>query len=150
MERKPRSKFKTYVIVMLLIITASLFVSERNVAAKTKTDTATTDYKLMKKTVRQHYPGKKIKIVDGNGNEDKYWNVILHRKNKDYVVVEKVVSKGNGTRHGWYTTKDGNKYIIGYNKKVPKGKRVTSYVIWNPKTSYCDDVTYVVDNGKVR
>lgn len=151
MERKPKCKFKTYVTVMLLLIVALLFFTERTetVEAKAKSE-KTTDYQLMKKTVHKHYPGKKIKIIDGNGSEEKYWNVVLHRKNKSYVVVEKVVSVGNGTRHGWYTTKDGNRYIIGYNKKVPKGKRITSYVIWNPKTNYCDDVTYVVDNGKVR
>lgn len=145
------------ILVVTIIGNASATVSAASLAKRPEivsvakeTKEKTTDYQLMKKTVRKHYPGKKIKIVDGNGSEEKYWSVVLKRKNKKYVVVEKVVSTGNGTKHGWYKTADGNRYIIGYNRKVPKGKKVTSYVIWNPENNECDDVTYVVDNGKVR
>lgn len=150
MEKKRISKFKAYVVVMLLIIVALLIIrTPETVEAKQKTKNLT-NYELMKQTVRKHYPGKKIRLINGDGWEDKTWKVILSRKNKNYVVVEKCTSIGNGTKHGWRKTKDGNKYIIGYNKKVPKGKKVVSYIIWNPYTDYCDDVTYVVDNKKVR
>lgn len=41
-------------------------------------------------------------------------------------------------------------YYIAYNKRVRKGKHVTSYCVWNPCNSYCDDVEAVADNGKIR
>lgn len=93
-----------------------------------------------------------ILLIDANRTTDKkFWKVVDHRKGKDYIVVEKVVSKSDGTGYGWYSTKTkGTNYIIGYNKKVKKGKKVTSYVIWSPLTNECDDILYVVDNKKVR
>ena len=139
------------IIVTTLLILAALFIPATNPEAKTQFKIQSEEnYKLMKTTVRKHYGKKKIKLVNGNGYEDKYWNVILHRKNKNYIVVEKVISKSDGTGYGWYRTKDGNKYIIGYNKKVPKGRRITSYIIWSPDSNECDVIDYVVDNGKVR
>ena len=93
-----------------------------------------------------------ILLVDSNRMTDKaFWKIIDNRKGKPYIVVEKVVSVSDGTGYGWYSTKTkGTNYIIGYNKRVPKGKRVTSYVIWNPKSNECDDILYVVDNKKFR
>lgn len=151
-KRKRISKFTTYVIIMLILITALLVVSKEPETANAgvRQYDKTTNYKLMKSVVKKNYPTKKVKIVNGNGDEDKYWNVILSRKNKDYIVVEKVVSVGNGSKHGFYKTADGNEYIIGYNKKVTKGKRITSYIIWNPTSNECDDIAYVIDNNKVR
>lgn len=94
----------------------------------------------------------KIKVVNANKLTDKqFWKILDHRKGKSYIVVEKVTSVSDGTGYGWYSTKTkGTNYIIGYNKRVPKGKKVTSYVIWNPKTNICDDILYVVDNYKYR
>lgn len=94
----------------------------------------------------------KIKVVDANKLTDKqFWKILDHRKGKSYIVVEKVVSVSDGTGYGWYSTKTkGTNYIIGYNKKVKKGVKVTSYVIWNPKTNICDDILYVVDNKMYR
>ena len=140
-----KAKLNIKILLTLLILAAFLIPMSENANAKSKTD-----YQLMKQTVKENYGNKKIKLINGNGDEDAYWNVILHRKNKKYVVVEKVISKGNGTKHGWYKTANGNKYIIGYNKKVPKGKKVTSYIIWNPYSNECDVIDFVIDNGKVR
>lgn len=61
-----------------------------------------------------------------------------------YVEITKSVSVGG--KRGLI---DG-KYIIAYNKNVKKGKKVTSYSIWNPDNAYCDDVVAVADNGKIR
>ena len=68
------------------------------------------------------------------------------RKSTKYVYVETVKSTSDGGRHGH--TSDG--YYIKYNAKVKKGTKVTSYLIYNPKTKYIDDVVAVVDNKKIR
>lgn len=118
------------------------------VEAKTETKT---NWQIVKEYCKkQGYT--KIKVVESNKITDKaFWRIADHRKNKKWILVEKVVSVSDGTSYGWYSTKTkGTNYIIGYNKKVPKGKKVTSYVIWNPKSNVCDDILAVVDNRKIR
>lgn len=99
-----------------------------------------TDKQLAKRWCAKHYPKCKVKFVKEG---DQRINI---RKGKRIVYVEVVKSRSRGKRHG--TTKLG--YVIGYNINVHKGKSVTSYVIWNPYTDYCDDVVAVVDNGRIR
>lgn len=72
--------------------------------------------------------------------------MIRERAVKHIIYVEITKSVSVGGRRGLI---DG-KYTIAYNKNVRKGKKVTSYSIWNPDNAYCDDVTAVVDNGKIR
>ena len=69
---------------------------------------------------------------------------IKHHKGK--MVVEIVKSKSLGGK--WGKTKDGCR--IKYNKKVKKGKVVTSYLIYNPRSNGIDDVVAVVDNKVIR
>lgn len=95
-----------------------------------------TNKSLVKKYCRKHYKTRTIK----------YTNYKPWRKSKKYVFVETVKSISDGGKHGH--TKDG--YYIRYNKSVKKGKSVTSYLIYNPKTKYIDDVVAVVDNQKIR
>lgn len=99
-----------------------------------------TDKQIAKRWCAKHYPKCKVKFVKEG---DQRINI---RKGKRIVYVEVVKSRSRGKRHG--TTKLG--YVIGYNINVHKGKSVTSYVIWNPYTDYCDDVVAVVDNGIIR
>ena len=138
---------KIFTTITLAAALISPIASANPVHAGTR---AKSNWQIVQEIVEKHYPGKKIRIVSGNGKEDDFWKAISHRKNKSYVVVEKTISTGDGTKHGWYTTADGNKYIIGYNKKVSKGKRIVSYIIWNPESNECDTVDYVVDNSKAR
>lgn len=100
--------------------------------------------KLAVAFTKANYPKYKIKFITFNKANRKK---ILHRKSKKFIYIEKCVSKSSGKRYG-YTVK-GHYYIV-YNKKVPKGKLVTSYCIWNPKNNACDDVVAVVDNKMVR
>ena len=86
---------------------------------------------------------KPVKIISSNGN---FVKTILHRKGKNYILVRKIVSYSSGKKYGW--TKDGQ--YIGYNKKVPKHKKVVSYFIYNPKTNYFDDLLWIVDNNTYR
>ena len=137
--------------LIILFFTVAMVIScfTFTVEAKEKT-TANTNWGITKQLCRR-LGYKKIKLVDENKEtEESFWAIVDSRKNKPYIVVTKTVSVSDGKGHGWYKTKDGNKYIIGYNKRVPRGKRVTSYCIWNPKTDYCDDVLYVVDNRTFR
>lgn len=98
------------------------------------------DKKIVRKYCKKNFPKLKIVFLK-TYNEKK----LLHRKNCGKIYVEKVVSWSEG--HYGYD-KDG--YYIYYNKYVKKGKRVVSYLVYNPKNNYCDDVIAVVDNGKIR
>lgn len=101
------------------------------------------NYRLVKKVCVKNYGHNNIRIVKGYSK--RVTKIITHRKNKPYIVVEKIVSRSHG-RYGY----DKHGYYIRYNKKVKKGKKVISYCIYNPYTNYCDDVDFVVDNQKVR
>ena len=93
---------------------------------------------LVKTFCRKHYGNKKIKYV-----KNPSYKRLTHRKGK--ILVEIVKSKSCG-RYGY--DKDGG--YIRYNKRVKKGKTVTSYLIYNPKNNAIDDIVAVVDNNKIR
>ena len=117
---------------------------------KTRKDDTITDIKKSKdlyltyRYIEKHYKDCSIKFI----KEGKQWqNIKLKtRKGKHVVYIEiiKSVSRGRWGR----TTKYGS--YIKYNKPVPKGKKVTSYCVYNPNTNYYDDVTAVIDNGMIR
>lgn len=131
------------------LITAAIAAKGVDVFAAAET-TKLDDYQLMRQTIQTEYGNRPIRFVDGNGNEERFWNVVSSRENKEYIVVEKTISTGNGTDHGWYETVDGNRYIIGYNAEVEVGKQTVSYIIWNPESNECDDIAHVIDNGSIR
>ena len=137
-------KFKRAITILLLL--SIVFGVTVTAEASQKTN-----WQITKELCRKAGYSK-IKVVNANKLTDKqFWKILDHRKGKNYIVVEKVVSVSDGTGYGWYSTKTkGTNYIIGYNKKVKKGVKVTSYVIWNPKTNICDDILYVVDNKMYR
>jgi hypothetical protein len=68
------------------------------------------------------------------------------RKGKKTVYIEKLISKSKGN-YG-YTIK--GHYYIKYNRKVKKGNKVVSYLLWNPYTNYIDDVVAVADCKMIR
>ena len=102
------------------------------------------DVRLVKQYCQKHYASKKYKRVF---IKEQYLNtkkLKTRKRNKTiYIEVIKSVSKG---KYG--ITRKGN--YIRYNCKVKKGKKVKSYLIYNPKTRNVDDVVAVVDNGKIR
>lgn len=102
------------------------------------------NWQIAKSICRKQYNIKKVKLVYGCYSK-KASNIILHRKNKNYVVIEKFVSYSRG-RYGF----DKHGHYIKYNKYVKKGKRVVSYCIYSPYNNYCDGVDFVVDNKMVR
>lgn len=129
---------KFHTIKMLVLLgTCVLGILCGTLLAEAKTPT---DKQIVKSYCAKHYKGYKIKYFTK-------WNdkVMLNRKGKKVVYVEKMVSYSKGN-YGY--TKDG--YYIRYNKKVKKGKKVVSYCIYNPKTNYCDDVVAVIDNKRIR
>lgn len=125
---------KILVVVMAIVVMVS-FSCEVS-CAKSKV----TDWRLVKSYCSKHYKGYKVKKV---GLFDKR---IDNRKGKKIVYVEKVISISNGHKGGIIK----GKWYIAYNKKVKKGKKVISYVIYNPHTNYCDDIVAVVDNKMIR
>lgn len=117
---------------------------------KTCKDDAITDIKKNKdlyltyRYIEKHYKSCSIKFI----KEGKQWqNIKLKtRKGKHIVYIEVIKSVSHG-RWG-RTTKYGS--YIKYNKPVRKGKKVTSYCIYNPNTNFWDDVTTVIDNEMIR
>ena len=106
---------------------------------------AVTNKSLVKEYCRKHYSECKIKYFNYKNYDD---SIMLHRANTGIVYVEKFVSYSDGKRKKSGHSKEG--WYICYNKGVKKGKKVISYCIYNPYTNYCDDVTAVVDNKKIR
>ena len=135
------------ILAAFLAVITLLSFSIVPVEAKTYQPNSKTNWQVAKELCRKE-GYRKIKLICENDMTDKaFWKVVDNRREKPYIVVSKVYSISDGTGYGWYGTKTkGTNYIIAYNKRVPKGKRVLSYVIWNPKTNYCDDILYVVDN----
>lgn len=120
---------------MMVAVVVLSFSLPLNACAKTNSD-----WKLVKYYCHEYYKGYKIVKVKPFSHK------LDNRKGKKVVYVEKVVSisdgKGGGIIQG--------KWYIAYNKKVNKGKKVTSYCIYNPKTNYYDDIIAVVDNKRIR
>ncbi len=111
---------------------------------------SSSDKKVVQKYCSAHYPKMKVKYFTK-------WNdrVMYHRANKGvvYVEVEKSISSGKkDPRNGkyWGYVKGQHYYKNWYNKKVKKGKIVTSYYIYNPYTNWEDDIVAVVDNKMIR
>lgn len=94
------------------------------------------------------YPGTTVVTVKFNthGTGKLTDRMIRERATRHTIYVEIIKSVSTGGSHGTY----GKNYYIAYNKRVRKGKHVTSYCIWNPCNAYCDDVEAVADNGKIR
>ena len=104
----------------------------------------TTNKALVQQTCKENYHNTNIKYIRYNS---KNWEkIVLHRKGKKYIVVEKFISYSSGKDYGY--SKEG--YYIKYNKKVKKDKKVISYCIYSPYNNYCDGVDFVIDNRKVR
>ena len=117
---------------------------------KTRKDDAITrikknkDLYLTYRYIEENYKGCSIKFI----KEGKQWqNIKLKTRKGKHVVYIKIIKSVSHGRWG-RTTKYG--CYIKYNKPVRKGKKVTSYCIYNPNTNYYDDVTSVIDNGMIR
>lgn len=67
------------------------------------------------------------------------------RKKDGIIYVEKVTS----TSYGTYGRTDGGD-IIHYNKKTRIGKKVKSFLVYNPESKAIDDVVAVVDHKMIR
>lgn len=77
---------------------------------------------------------------------EKLTNKLLkQRKRNGIIYVEKVTS----TSYGAYgKTADGG--IIRYNKKTRIGKKVKSFLVYNPESKSVDDVIAVIDHKRIR
>ena len=125
---------KKFFIVFIMCLSFMCFFNVESVSAKS-------NIQIVKQLCKKFK--KPVKIISSNGN---FTKIILHRKGKNYILVRKIVSYSSGKKYGW--TKDGR--YIGYNKKVPKNKKVVSYFIYNPRNNYFDDLLWIVDNNTYR
>lgn len=130
---------KRLIVILISAIITLNFVPANSTPAKDNKD-----LKLVKQYCKKNYNLKKYKLVftkDKNLSAKKLNN----RQKKKIIYVEIVKSKSRGK---FGLTKKG--HYVSYNKKVKKGKWVKSYFIYNPKTTYEDDVVAVVDNKRIR
>lgn len=74
--------------------------------------------------------------------EDDDWRVVDNRT-EDELIVQVVESISYGGRYG----EDPQGYVIAYNKDIPAGDQVTSYIVYSPYSQEPDDVVAVIDNG---
>lgn len=119
------------VIIFTLVMVIAVVFSTGAASAKTS------DLQLAKNWAKAHY-SEPIKVV----NEFK---VPSKRKGTTYIEKVRTVSDGGTKGH---TVK--GKYFVKYPKKVKKGKKVTMYLVWNPKNNACDDVVAVVCLGMIK
>ena len=100
---------------------------------------------LVNDYIRRNYDLKafRVKYISTGNLTDK---MIRERAVKHTIYVEIIKSVSSGGKNGRY----GKNYYLAYNKRVRKEKHVTSYCVWNPCNSYCDDVEAIADNGKIR
>ena len=97
----------------------------------------TSDLAKAKNWAKSHY-SEPIKVVSQG-------KVPTNRKGTVYIETLKTKSKGG---YKGYTISGG--YSVRYPSKVKKGKKVTMYLVYNPKNNSCDDIVAVVCLGKVK
>ena len=124
-------KFLIMVTLIVCMMTAVVPVSAK---------TPKSDIQIVKMLCKKQH--KPYKIVNS------YTKAVRNRKGKQTLFVEKVISFSNGKggrNAGGY---DKNGCYTAYNKRVPKGRKVVSYIIYSNKTNEPDDILWAVDNGK--
>lgn len=119
--------------IISLAIVAIMALTATTGAASAKTS----DLAKAKAWSKAHYKGKIVKVVD-------FGKLPKDRKGIVYIVKVKTVSKG-----GHNGKVKGTRYVVGYPKKVKKGKKVNVYLVYNPYTNNCDDVVAFIACGKI-
>ncbi len=124
------------IIISIIVISIMIMVSNMSAVFAS----SMSNYELAESYVARNFPQCQMVVFTHYDA-----NIMENRANTNVVYVEKFVSYSKG-KYGY--SKKGE--YIKYNKKVKKGKKVTSYIIYNPYTNYCDDVVAVIDNHKIR
>lgn len=119
-------------IIAVIIVMIFAFGNMSMAKASTKSDLS-----LAKNWAKSHY-SEPIKVVSQG-------KVPTNRKGTVYIETLKTKSKGG---YKGYTISGG--YSVRYPSKVKKGKKVTMYLVYNPKNNSCDDIVAVVCLGKVK
>lgn len=77
---------------------------------------------------------------------EKLTNKMLRQRKKEGIIyVEKITSTSCGT---YGRTDDGG--FVHYNKRTRIGKKVKSFLVYNPESKAIDDVIAVVDHKLIR
>ena len=115
--------------LMLLVVAVPAYAGET--AAKNKPAT-------IERTIKRKY--KKVQFVDTVAISDKqFWKIILHRTNKKYYVVAKVLGFVlNSKKDG----RDTEGYYISYRgiKGVREGSVVLTYLVYGKGNNEPDDI----------
>ena len=129
---------RTNIILIIAILVTSFILCSAKSVDKDK------DFTLVKEICKSQYNISNIKVFEGFSEKND--KLVTTRKNKNYIVVEKIKSISQGNQKG--IDKEGQ--VIKYNKEIAKGQEVISYCIYNPNTNYFDDISWVVDSEQIR
>lgn len=72
--------------------------------------------------------------------------MLKQRKRDGIIYVEKITSTSCGGKYG--RTDDGG--FVRYNKKTRIGRKVKSFLVYNPESKAVDDVIAVIDHKMIR
>lgn len=131
---------KLVLVAMTITTLATSTLSPMNMQAATVTN---------KKVVNQYIEESFMEEADYRTvfiNSEKLSNKMLRKRKKEGIIyVEKVISTSCGT---YGRTDDGG--FVHYNKRTRIGKKVKSFLVYNPESKAIDDVIAVVDHKLIR
>lgn len=160
--------FKNYILLFVVVL-CSVFCGYCEASAKTtgtgntantanKTGTANKantacqarkDKQVIREYVKRKYgKGYKLVIRPAMKTSDKE---LACRKGKKRVYVDILHTISDGKKGGRVIDK-GSFYgsYTNYARRERKNKHITVYLIYNPNSSYTDDIIAIVNNGKLK
>ena len=139
------NRIKTYAFYLLIIATF-IFCGAVEASASDAVKVSKQDRKAITKYINRNY-GKQYhaKYIDGGTND----KALSRRKGKQTIIVEKFRTRSNG-KTGVITSGPLKGKVAGYARKQPKGKTVTTYLIYSPNTNSYDGIDAIVTKGKIR
>ena len=132
--------YSFYIILFLGLLVGGLVEAKAAPVAKN-------DHRLIKSYVRSSYGhGYKLRIAPAEKTPDK---VISSRAGKRIVYVDQFQTVSRG-RYGVVSTDGPFKgRRIKYLGRHRRGQKITVYWVYNPLTSYTDDIVATIESGHI-
>ena len=128
-----------YILLFVTLTTSSRI--EAHAAGKPKTNK-----QLIREYVRKTYgPEYKIIIRDG-GTIDKQ---LTKRRGKMKIYVEKFQTRSTG-ENGIITKGPQAGKVAGYAARQKRGRKVTTYIIYTPKSNSLEGIAAIITRGKIK
>ena len=132
---------RTAAFYILLFVTLTAAGSIEAHAARTPK----TDRQIIREYIRKTYgPEYKVIIRDG-GTIDKQ---LTKRRGKMKIYVEKFQTRSAG-KNGIITKGPQAGKVAGYAARQKRGRKVTTYIIYTPKSNSLEGIAAIVTRGKI-